>query len=408
MKIGELSHRSGISASAIRLYIQEGLLLPEHSGFQYNFSERDYEDLKVILKMKQQQFSLKEIQSYLSLFRLSNFVEPETIDACLRMMENKKQDLRNQVTILTQVIEEIDLQIQSLENHIQKSTKRIGVPLAALHLLACPDCGSPLHLTDAELDGQYIYRGNISCSCGYQARIEDGILDTGNRYEGAYDRPDLTRGVYRDVGQKFSIAMQKSQDFIASKMRTKNMSGKVLLESNINGCFYLYTHLNLIPDDCICIITDKFPETLKMYRSLIEMLNINKQILFIADAHDRYPLRKNCIDLHVSFYGENEFSLYHEKSFISTIQPLLKSDAVIWGAFSEIPLNSKSQRNLRVKYPESNRYCYDSAYLKKEYLKNGHAITLTIMGTVTHTSQDYSFECHVDGEVLTMYCFYTE
>ncbi|MEA4933263.1 MAG: MerR family transcriptional regulator, partial [Lawsonibacter sp.] len=86
MKIGELASRTGLSRDTIRYYINNGLLVPEKNDAQYNFSERELQDLQTIIKMKRQNFNLTEIQNYLSLKRLSNLIEPETIDECLRMM----------------------------------------------------------------------------------------------------------------------------------------------------------------------------------------------------------------------------------------------------------------------------------------------------------------------------------
>ena len=80
MKIGELAKSNGVSRATIRFYMENGLLVPNESNGQYTFSKQDEEDLQTILKMKRQQFTLKEIQHYLSLKRMSNFIEPETID----------------------------------------------------------------------------------------------------------------------------------------------------------------------------------------------------------------------------------------------------------------------------------------------------------------------------------------
>ena len=67
MKIGELAKSSGVSRATIRFYMENGLLVPNESNGQYTFSKQDEEDLQTILKMKRQQFTLKEIQHYLSL-----------------------------------------------------------------------------------------------------------------------------------------------------------------------------------------------------------------------------------------------------------------------------------------------------------------------------------------------------
>ena len=94
MKIGELAKNCGVSKATIRFYMGNGLLIPNENGGNYSFSEQDQDDLQTILRMKEQQFSLKEIQNYISLKRLSNLIEPDTIDECLRIMENKKLEIK--------------------------------------------------------------------------------------------------------------------------------------------------------------------------------------------------------------------------------------------------------------------------------------------------------------------------
>ncbi len=53
------------------LLCKYGMLIPNDSSAQYDFSEREVEDLNLILKMRKHQFKLKEIQQYLILTRHS-------------------------------------------------------------------------------------------------------------------------------------------------------------------------------------------------------------------------------------------------------------------------------------------------------------------------------------------------
>ena len=74
--------------------------------------------------------------------------------------------------------------------------------------------------------------------------------------------------------------------------------------SKMNGYFFLYKHFNRLPTDCLYIIVDKFPETLRTYKKLLEQLNLPLEILFIADNSVNYPLRERCVDLLISFFGD--------------------------------------------------------------------------------------------------------
>ena len=200
MKIGELAKNCGVSKATIRFYMGNGLLIPNEDGGNYSFSEQDRDDLQTILRMKEQQFSLKEIQSYISLKRMSNLIEPDTIDECLRIMENKKLELNAKIEILQRAILGIDKQIVTLTSQSFGSPQRTGLPIRSLPLLRCPLCGKPLLVDSAVLDSQYIFSGSLNCSCGYHTAIRNGIIRTGNRYTGTHDQPNLRRELYRNMG----------------------------------------------------------------------------------------------------------------------------------------------------------------------------------------------------------------
>ena len=93
MKIGQLAKLCGVSVATVRYYVSMGMLIPNDSSAQYDFSEREVEDLNLILKMRKHQFKLKEIQQYLILTRHSRMIEPSTINAALTILETKQQEI---------------------------------------------------------------------------------------------------------------------------------------------------------------------------------------------------------------------------------------------------------------------------------------------------------------------------
>lgn len=411
MKIGELAQLCGVPQATIRYYVRSGMLVPNDSGAQYDFSQREYRNLQLILKMKQQHFSLKEIQDYLVLTRHSNFIEPDTIESCRNMLMNKREEICSQIQQLQQSVQDIDQEILALNSRVIPRQHKTGLPLSALDLLACPHCGSPLLVGGASIQGNFLSSGTLHCSkeenCpGFQAVIEDGIVKTGNLYTAPYDKPDLTRGLYRDMIPAFSSAMQKCYDFIHDSLQTRDLHGKVILESNINGYFFLYQHLQLLPEGCVYVVTDKYPEMLEMYKSLIEQMDVKRDILYIADASEHLPLRQSCVDLHITCFGENEYQLYHQHSFLDDAKGFLKSEAEIFGALFSYDKGARSRQNLRKKYPESSQRCFQSDYLRQDYAAAGFSMALTEAGEALDSgTKQYSFDCHVKGEPLRIVRF---
>lgn len=266
MKIGELARLCDVPQATIRYYVKTGLLIPNDSGAQYNFTEREVRDLRLILRLKKMHFNLKEIQEYLVLTRHSNFIEPDTIAACQRILERKRSELCDELAQLSQSVNDIEQDILALNPDKNRTTRRMGVPLSALPLLACPHCGRPLTIEGAFIEESFVTSGSLRCpdplTCaggGYQAQIENGIVKTGNVYDRPYDAPDLNRGLYRDMSAEFSTGLQRCYDFICAELQKLDLGGKVVLEAYINGYFFLYHHLGLIPENCLCIVVDKYP-----------------------------------------------------------------------------------------------------------------------------------------------------
>jgi len=409
MKIGELARQCGVSPATIRYYVRNGMLVPNDSGAQYDFTQREYQDLQLILRMKQKNFSLKEIQDYLVLTRHSNFIEPDTIGACLKMWEDKRAEISAEVDQLQQSIRDIDREISTLRQYSAKPVRQTGVPVSALGLLACPYCGRQLMVDNASIQEDFVYSGilhcgNAECHENYQAVIEHGIVKTGNIYTAPYDSPDLKRGLYRNMVSGFSSALQKCSDYFCDRLKSTDLGGKVLLEGNINGYFFLYRNLELIPENCICVVMDKYSEMLEMYKTLIEQMEIKANILYIADAGERFPLRDSCVDLCISYFGENEYQFYHRHTFLQDVARHLKPNARMLGALISYDKASVTRQNLAKKYPEAGSHCHQMDYLKEDYRKLGYHMELTEAGCVTDSGiYQYSFSCHVRGEPLRVY-----
>ena len=405
MKIGELARVSGVSKDTIRYYVEKGLLIPFKKGAQMDFTDREREDMQYIQKMKQMQFSIREIQAILTLRRLSNFIEPDTIQAYEDMLNQKKQDLRKEITLLQDAYETVDQELVKYAAYKNAKARAMGVPLIALSYLYCPHCGRQLMVQNAQISNNCVDEGNLICTCGYHAQITGGIVDTGNRYTGEYDRPDLKRGLYRDVGEDFLTGFQKNSDLVYNRFSKLNLQGKTIMETNINGYFFLYNCIQNVEKDYLYIITDRYPEMLKMYKQLIETLQLDLNILFLADDSDHFPLKDGCVDVLLDFYGSNEQVIYKQRSFIQEYGRYLKDDALVLGALFGFESNSISVRQVPKYYPECSPVALDAGKMLHTYEEKGYEIKPVKVAECTHTCNKYSFACHQDGEKLIQYYY---
>ncbi len=406
MKIGKLSALSGVPKDTIRYYIKIGLLLPKLQGSLLDFTQRDIDDLEIIKKLKTMGFSLKEIQHVFSLRFFSNWVEPEIINEYIYLLQKKQSQLTLEIKSKQKSHQIISEEINKLTDINQGKRNKLGVPLMALQYLACPNCGTTLDIEQAKMNYKYINSGELSCICGYKARIENGIVLTQNLYIGEYDKPDLKRELYRNLNEEFSIHFRTCSDLLINKLRNLSIQPKVALEANINGCFYLYNHLKELKTDCLYIFIDKFPETLFMYKELIELLGLELNILFIADASTSYPIKHHCVDLLISFFGENEHMLYHENTFLRDTQKYYTPDFYILGAFMAYTQHARSKRLIQKKYPECSSQTHSFEYLHGIYSSiPNKTFEFKYIGDVLKSSDNYAFSCHVPGETLKIYYF---
>lgn len=406
MKIGEFSKMYNVSKDTLRYYVSIGLLSPKMQGSQMNFSEREEQNFKQIQKLKEMRFNIKEIRSFLYFQRVSNMIEPSTLDQCLDLLREKRESLLEEEKQIHESIAMIDQEAALLE--AKKNLPVIqagGVPLSAVTLLACPHCGAALSIENASISKNSIYSGQLSCSCGFQAHIEAGILKTGIYYTGIHDQPDLTRCLYHDTGEEWVIHSAKCTDFMLEELKKRDLSGKVILEANVNGFFFVYNFLQVLPKDCLYVIVDKYEEVLAMYKQYIEMLHPEMQVLYIADASERLPLKKASVDYDLTLFGENEYSLYHKNCQAWDIREILKPEAEIIGAIQSMPLDSVSRKNMTEKYPEGSDRKLNAAYMKQDYEKAGFVPEMCLLGTVFKTLKHHVYTCHVDGEPLELYGF---
>ncbi len=403
MKIGKFAEKFGVSRDTVRFYIRSGLLIPDESGAQLEFGERECRAMESILRMRRQKFSLRQIKRYLDIRRVSSMAEAASLEEILELLNDKHEELMVEIRTLEEICHEIEADVASLYH--TGSAEKTGVPLMALGLLACPHCGGMLDLENASLGSRYVYSGDLSCHCGYHARIEDGIIRTGNIYTGGYDSPDLKRGLYRNVCDSFVTYFQKCMDLTRDRIMRHDLAGKVVLEAHINGYFFLYNNLSYMEKDCLYVIVDKYPEMLEMYKSLIDRINPGLRIIYLADNSMNWPLRKKSVDLMVSFMGDNEHSLYYTSPYIDDVKPFLKEEAEVVGAVIGFPLRTESLRNVARKYPEGGGAAFAWDVMPEYYRASGYTYDRELIGTMTETCSQYTFECHKRGEELRIGCF---
>lgn len=407
MRIGKFAQKYSVTIDTVRHYIHEGLLIPDTRSPQSEFGDRECRDMETILHMKQQNFSLKEIHQYLDITRVSNMTEPESIQMVRSLLEYKKGELQEEIEKLQDIIESIDEDLEDYNYDIGQGTQT-GLPIKALDLLICPDCGRALNLGNASLNSRYIFEGILRCSCGYHAEIKNGILRTKQSKSDqnrGYDKPYITRFTYKPVSSQFVTYLEKSCDYIGDRLKKMDLKDKVVLESHVNAACFLYKHHQYVDSSCTYILIDKYPEILELYKSYIDSLRLDLDIVYIADATMNWPIKHGKVNVIIDAGSANVHSLYWPTPYIHDVRPYLAIGFKIYGINLGLARNTKSFVKLHEKYPEGDVSGYDWDRQPQIYHDERCIYTRKPVGSMYETFNGHAFDCHEDGEELKMGCY---
>ena len=150
MKISKLTKLTGYSRNTIQYYTRIGLLMPLQKGADHDYTQREVDDLAYIEKLKAMSFSIKDIQAIIRLKRLSNWHEPATRESFKTLLDSQKNKVQERIINLEKALQCIEEEKENLLK-IQDRPIRLGIPISAVGLLACPHCHNSLHLSNAEI-----------------------------------------------------------------------------------------------------------------------------------------------------------------------------------------------------------------------------------------------------------------
>lgn len=407
MKLGAVMEKFGLSKDNIYFYIKLGLLVPPRRNNQYIFDEAAVTDLEKILELKKLGFTLKEIHRVLSLYRVSHLAGTEDTEELRELYQARREALldeqkkaRENAALLERKIEELHQPMADYESR--------GVPLTMLSLLACPKCGGSFALDKVKMDQRYIYAGELSCSCGTTALIKNGIVETQSKNTSHYDKPDITRELYKELPPSLLSLFEKAYNRLSSYIKASISENSVILESYVNAWFFLHNHLELLPQGSRLIVLDKFPETLSIYKELSERQKCCADLLYIADSSLNPPLRKNCIDLNVDFFAANEHNFYYPSFWPDALSPYMKENCETAGVYFYFDGGRRSMERLLREYPES----WHRSFNKNVFLENAkRAFTITEseeLGFTTDSGENLGFSFHEKGEKMCLLAYRME
>ncbi len=409
MRIGTVAEKYQVSIATIRYYINLGLLVPLLKGKQYDFDQQSIEELELILQLKALYFSINDIQTIVTLKRISNFKDCRDREALFEHMLQHRNRLSEIHQQTQSILDNLNQELHKIEQHLpefglSKSTCS-GIPFAFIPYLCCPKCGSSLKLENATMENQQIISGKFYCDCGYHMPIKNGILITPLKSSAPGDIADLERKYYNCLLPSLMTLFKKSYTWLSNQLETLSKGNKLIMETHINSYFFLFTNFEALSPDNLYILVDNHPEILQMYKEIIENMGLKLNILYLACNTLEYPLRKHCVDVYIDFYATNEYATFDKGWLYSLSKRYFNKNHDYLGTYFYFPQNSSSRGLLLQKYPLGDQENFNKqSFLSNIHKENLQSCSQIEIGSVGDSGGSMSF--HVPPERLSIYSFH--
>lgn len=371
MKISEISALTDVPIYTVRYYIKKGLLVPKAKNRQYDFSQEDIDDLRLIEKLKKLEFGLQDIHKMLSFRRMSNLNNAVDIERYKNFFKNQHSILTEKKKNLENTISNLEKEIAALKPQNQNYVKS-GVPISMLHLLCCPHCNRQLQIKNAEITDIQIFNGELYCGCGYSAFIENGIIVTEGGYISKYDWPDYNKSFTQGMPANAVSILKKTNHCLLDYINSVDTANKIIYENHINIYSYIYFLQQNLPKNAKYIISDKFKDIISLYKDHIDRANLGLEIIYIADSTFNPPIKKKSVDIFLDSHSNNEFMFFNQNYIQDVTEHLCNDNYLLCGTFlSYESQNCKSIENLHRCYPESSADNFNYNNYKKHFLQSG-------------------------------------
>ncbi|WP_312652174.1 MerR family transcriptional regulator [Proteiniclasticum sp.] len=345
MKIGKFAEKYGVTPDAIRYYIERGLLVAQKRGEQYFFTEADGKDLEKIIELKNLEFSLNSISDILTVQRLSGENTDVFRNYFMPYLIRQKDEIDGEAYRLKSLSETIGRKIDELRLEDIKTTETLGLPLSSLENIVCPRCGISLHLNKGSLQDNMVIKANLSCSCGYDAKVREGIFihESAVRKKLMGDRPMPTKEEFLESSSPTYInylyqtmaAMMKYMDFSSEK------PGHILELNNCVG-FFLLQYISYLPENMVYILVDYDLDRMKRLKKNLEMYYHHRRFIFLCCDYDSLPLKQGSVDAMVDYGMTRHYKMEVDRYLPDIILNILKprgkfvSSSIYFGEESRI------------------------------------------------------------------------
>ena len=376
MKIGTFAKKFDLNASTVRYYVNNGLITPKRKGGQFDFDGECVSDMEKILKYKRYYFTLEEIQLLFFLEKASRFQDEIVLEVCADIMRNKRNSLITEKKNLEIFIEELEHEIDTLKIRESEDSDAQGIPFLFIPYLYCPHCQIPLELSSAYLSKGNIISGILSCSCGYGAKISEGIIlndsFTDDTPFKAFENVESVMAMKEQFSPAYRRLIAKTYAWIFYKVSSLLNERNIILVGPFTFNFLL-EYINRLGKHNNFIICD--PSLKRILKIKKYLASYESACVFIVGKPEELPVKHETADFYIDDYSTVN-SLFTYNSFSTDkISPFLKKNGKVVGIFTGYNNAPKSIINFKKDHPDFEPEKMTFSRLKQQWSNSGVKVT---------------------------------
>lgn len=406
MKIGTFARKFNLNISAVRYYINNGLLSPCRVGGQYEFDKECVSDMEKILKYKKFNFTLEEIQLLFFMEKASRFQDEIVIRVCADILKNKRKQLIADREDLTRSIDEIEKEIDNLPAFPVREAAEAGIPFSIIPFLYCPDCQVPLRLDSASLSNGSIQKGMLNCECGYAATISDGIIFSKDYADEtpfkAFENVESVMAVKDQFSSTYRKLFTRTYSWMYNEIANRQTGVKYIMTGPFPFNFLL-EYIEKLGSDNVYIVFDPSLKRISKLKKYLAPWNYN--IVYIVGKPNQLPLKNEMVDLYIDDYSTVNSLFTYDTFSTEFIAPLLKVSGEVAGIFTTYQHAPNSLKNFKKDHPDFKPDKMTLAGLKAQWaMRNVKTYNERIIGTTT--TGELHFPQNARGETIEVHGYY--
>lgn len=401
MRIGEFAKKNEVSIDTLRHYMDLELIVPHKKGSYYYFGEGVQKSFDKINELKGMGFTLKEIRNIFLYSTLGNLRHEEKRNFYNSVYKEKLLNIEKEIESLNNSRESILHKLDEIRNKDFGDEKTYGLDISNLELFSCSDCGASFKIESANIENNLITNGRLSCGCGKNLIIEDGILIYGDNEKAFVDLDFENVGEYIEkTDDEFLGNLYKNIKWIRENVDFSELNNGLIVELGTGFGFSIRNLLDKIPENSTYIAVDHNINKLKYIKSVLEKSCVERNIIFLCCDFKEIPLKKKSVDCILDFVGSTSYGFESSDFLMNIVDKYSKDQAILIGSYF-LFANFMPDGNIA----KESRHIFTFDWISPEIEKLGYIKKSDYKsGYISNSCEFESF--FVKGEKIYSYLYY--